>query len=203
MPTGAPKLPPTGKPWDKRASESLKHWQWFVVYRDMPVPRSLIGAARLVDKTSSTLEKLSRRHEWQSRCKAWDTQLSVQVSRALDDLQVGAIEAMRRRHIQLGLGMQTAVSKELKAWIHKIEAAAAQARLDAVARGDDPEKAFHEPVLKIGELVRLVQEGTSLERLNRGEPTEHTQVDVEDHGLNRLTKKELRDLKQLKAKLKG
>jgi hypothetical protein len=189
------------KPWEKHPAEKIHHWRWFIVYRDM-LPRSIAGAARKCEKSPSTFEKLSRRWDWRGRCEAWDEQIAVQISRQIDEMQSEAIEAMRRRHIQLGLGMQTAAAKELQAWVAKIEKLAQEAKKKAIEEGRDPATAWHDPILTVGELIRLAQEGTAIERLNRGEPTAHTKVETDDNeGLANLSLAETRELKRLKDKM--
>lgn len=191
------------KPWDPHPKENIQWWRWFVIYRDMQPKRSLAKTARIAGKSSAWIEKLSTQWGWAERCQAWDAQMALHVSRMLDGMQADAVEAMRKRHINLGMGMQTAAAKELQAWVHKIDAAEAKAKEAAIAEGRDPTKAYHEPVLTIGELIRLANEGTGLERINRGEPTEVTRVEVDENGLDRLTAEELRQLKRLKEKLGG
>lgn len=181
-------------PWDKRYKESMRHWRYFMVYRDM-WPRSLSTVAKKVGCGASNIEKLSSRWHWVERAKAWDASLAIQVARRVDDMAVNDLEAMKRRHIQMGLGMQTATALELNAWVEKIK--------EAVALAKEEGRLYHKPILTIGELIRLAQEGVSIERLNRDLPTDVTRTETEDAGLGNLDIQDLKELKKLKNKMEG
>ena len=189
-----PSLRPLGakpKPWEMQEGESLNDFHFFRFYRDMQ-RRSVRKASQVFGhKTSRVFERLSSKQNWPDRARAWD----VELDRRVRDLQTADIADMRKRHINIGIGMQTAVVKELQAHVQQIEDAHAL----AVAAG----KKHHIPLLSVSDIIRLSQHGTQLERLSRGEPTDHTKVDMpEEADLSMLTAKELKALKILKAKLK-
>jgi len=195
----------TKSPWEPKRGEPLEHWQWFIVYLHQQ-KRSLKRVALQVGKSQNWIERLSIKWQWKERRQAWDADIGRKVSRALDALHDEAIEAMRQRHIQIGLGMQSAAAKELKAWIAKIEKAAEEAKEAAIREGRDPSKAHHDPVLSVNELIRLANEGMTVERLNRGEPTDVQKIVTNDgmeEKLDALTVEDLREFKRLRAKIDG
>jgi hypothetical protein len=185
----APPKKKTKNPWDRQDGEPVTSWERFVLYRDMR-QRSLARLSRVLGfKTYRSMETLSAKYGWVERCAAWD----IELNRRLLDLQVTDIHKMKQRHINMGIGMQTAVLKELKAWVHRIE----EADRKAVKNG----KSCHKPILKIGELVRLADSGINIERLSRGESTDlHGVRDETKHDLSRLSKADLKNLKALKEK---
>lgn len=182
-----PGTPP--KPWEMQEGETAEQFRKFCFYRDMQ-KRSLQTCANAFGlKNKKSTELLCRKFNWVDRCSAWD----VELDRRVRDSQVAEIADMRKRHINLGVGMQTAVVKELKALVAKIDEAATQAEKEG--------KKYHEPVLSVNELIKLSQHGTQIERLSRGEHTDHTKVDSPEQDLSSLSVKDLKTLKRLKEKV--
>ena len=183
------------KPWERQPGEPIRAFRYFTLYRDMQM-RSLAKLARAMGRRNPSLfEKYSKQWQWPARCEAWDEELdSILRSKTVDELC-----NMRERHVNLALGMQTAVVKELKALVRRVEAAEEKARQDAIARGQDPDRAVRKPVLKVNEMIRLSEHGVSLERLSRGEPTAHTRTESEVD-LSMLSIEEIKTLKKLHSK---
>lgn len=187
------KSKPTPKPWEMQDGEPVVAFRFFAFYRDMQRRSVNMAAKAFGQKSPRRLEKLSAKHDWVNRARAWD----VEIDRRVREAQVGELADMRKRHINLGVGMQTAAVKELQALVAKIEKASKAALLL------DP-KGHHEPLLTVSDLIRLSQHGTQLERLSRGEPTDHSVVETsEATGLAALSTADLKALKALKAKLQG
>ena len=92
------------------------------------------------------------------RAAAWD----VEKDRRVQEIELNELEKMKLRQVQLGMGMQHAGMLELQAWSKKI------ARIDKAA---ETAGFVREPVLPTKDLVRLIEVGATLERVNRGEPT--------------------------------
>jgi hypothetical protein len=181
-------------PWERRKGEPMQAYQFFLLYRDM-IQRSIARLTRLVGKKSPrSLEKLASKWEWRARAEAWDEEFSHRM--LLDKGKAAGVqlEAMLKRHIQLGIGMQTAAAKDLQALVHKVE----QANKEAKKAG----KKHHEPVLTVTEMVRLAENGVNLERISRGQYTQHHKVAEgdDDTDLSGLDVKDLKLLKELKRK---
>lgn len=182
------KKPP--KPWERQEGEPAAGYRLYTLYRDMQ-GRSIGKLTKLMGRKSTrAMEKQSSKWEWVRRAEAWDAELDLQ----LRQRESTEIEGMHRRHIQLALGAQTAVGKELRALVNKVEHAAK----DADAAG----KSFHDPVLSVNELIRLADHGINLERLTRGEPGVIAQTKGQVD-LSGLSVEELRMLKKLRAKASG
>lgn len=190
------------KPWEQQDGESPVAFRAFCTYMNLlPTKRSLAHAAEVLGRSVHSVEALSKKYKWSIRLTAWEAHLNQRIA----DAQVDAVAKMRERHIQIGVGFQTAVVKELKALVNKIERAAEDARDRAIKEGRDPEKAHHEPVLTPAELVKLSQHGVELERLTRGLATMHASVnaapDSFDEARGKLTLEELKILRELQSKL--
>ena len=178
------------QPWAMKPDETLGGFHYFCFYRDMQ-RRSIAKLAEVFGMNRRTLERTSQRFGWRDRVRAWD----VELDRRVRDLQATDIADMKKRHINLGVGMQTAAVKELQALVAKIEKA------DREAKKKDP-KGHHEPLLSVPDIIRLSQHGTQLERLSRGEPTDHVRTDTpDDSDLSMLSIKELKLLKTIKNKI--
>lgn len=190
------KLRPVPKPWERQTGEGAIAFRSFTQYRDMR-SRSIAKLAALTGRTARGLHKMSSNHQWVLRCQAWEEELD----KVLTEKQSDAISDMRNRHIQIGIGMQSAAAKELRAWVKKIEKADADARKAAESRGEEPSKAYHEPMLTVSDIVRLSDHGVNLERTSRGE-AEGPAAGIESDGdLSVLSTAELKALKALKRKI--
>jgi hypothetical protein len=179
------------KPWEMQEDESLDQFRYFCFYRDMQ-RRSIHGVAKAFGlATPRQMEHFASSRKWVERCRAWD----VEMDRRVRDLQTAAVAEMRKRQINIGIGMQQAVAKELRAWVVKIELAEEEARKVG--------KKAHDPVLSISDLIRLCREGTTLERLNRGEPVAGGDSGDHDLDLSALSAEELKLLQALQKKMRG
>ena len=146
--------------WDRNGypgvKDSRKAYAGFCGYRDMGAGRGLRALhERYIQLASSgeatppttkwwTLCNWSERNEWVRRSHAWDAHLEEQ-SR-ID--QLGQIQDMNTRHIDLARAVQVHIAKRLREGIAQI------------------------PISEMGwhELIRAMVESTKLERLARGEP---------------------------------
>lgn len=186
------------KPWQQQVGESSKLYRYFCAYMNaMPGERSCPKVAKRLGLSAVTLTKASQKYGWQARVGAWDQEIARRMAASTED----AVVEMRKRHIQIGVGLQTAGVKELQALVNKVNAAAAGAQALAIKEGRDPSLAFHEPVLSPLDTLRLLQSGIEIERLTRGLVTARVADGDDDAGLEKLTLEELKTLKALKAKL--
>lgn len=133
----------TPQPWDRRQSESVKAYEAFCIYRDMGTERSLAKVAEALAKSEQLMKRWSATHEWVRRAEKWDDE-QERIERALAQKeQAKAIKDMRKRHADLGQAML-------------IKAARALARIP-------------EDEIKPGDISRMVDVASKLERISRGD----------------------------------
>lgn len=135
--------------WERQADEPPQAFAAFVAFRDIdPEDRTLAELTRRRGRRSyEQYFRMSKRHDWQARVDAYD--LWVDRQRRLAD--VAAIRKMRERHVQLAMSLQGAGALALNKLIE--------------AERNTPGR-----VLKPRELAELIELGTKLERISRGEP---------------------------------
>jgi hypothetical protein len=190
-----------GKPWEQQPQENNKHFKWFRLFLHTTNPRSVKGLSELIEVSYNTLNATSRKWRWQWRAEKYDEQLEDALARS----DLAEVDAMRRRHILLGVSMQSAAALEMRAHQKKIEDAAREAEQIAIQHGLDPRDAAHEPLLSIIDLIRLAKYGVEMERLSRGQHTEHLQLTDKamEEGLKKLNPEQLRALKELRKIMDG
>lgn len=150
------------KPWERIDGETSRAWEGFVSYRDMGPERSLSKVARQLSKSKQLLQRWSSRWLWVMRVRAWDDHMDERLRQAHED----EVIAMRKRHVQLALGVQGIGAEAFKR-MHKKE------RETSGSISDN---------LEAVDAMKLVKEGITLERVARGEPgtveeTRETDVD--------------------------
>ncbi len=143
--------------YDRQPGEPDKAWGVFVVYRDMGPERSIRKAESKYKEIHggkgdvNYCEKLSVRWRWRERIEAWDRDLD----RRLRSQRIRSLEEMRTRHIEIGKSLQSLGVLGAKQIQDEIKRAAAN---------------NEDVVLSAKDLVSLIEAGTKIERLNRGEP---------------------------------
>lgn len=147
------------KPWEQQSGESSKAFSAFTFYRDMPPSaRSLEAAYRAFKhhkngvpleahvRADGRFRQWSTDNRWVARAQAWDREQDRITRDRAAEQEREAVEAMRKRHIGLAMGLQNAAANAL------------QKKLEANGQ------------LTESQIVRFMAEGTKLERLSRGEP---------------------------------
>lgn len=179
------------RPWERQAEETLSAFEAFVIFRDMPT-RSAAGVAVILGRNERSVKKQAVEHNWDGRALAWDNELD----RRIQSAEVQALQEMRRRQIQVAVGMQTAAALELQALVRQVEQREANAKAAGVTRA---------PLLGVRELVRLIEAGAKLERVNRGEPDSivATVTEAPEENLDALSVDELKAFKVMQAKMKA
>lgn len=129
--------------WEQLDNETPASFEAFLVYREMGAVRALKKVANVLGCSHTRVVKLSSRHEWTLRARAYDREVDRIRLAANAEAQVEMI----LRHARLG--------QEVVALAH-----------DALRRLD-PES------LKASDVVRLLELGVKTERISRGAPTEH------------------------------
>lgn len=131
------------KPWERQPEETTKAFEAFCTYRDMGRERSLSKVAEKQQKSGSLIGRWSRENDWVNRAAKWDDEQERIERETAQKEQAKAIKDMRKRHADLGQAML-------------IKAARALARIP-----DDE--------VKPGDISRMVDVASKLERISRGD----------------------------------
>ncbi len=143
---------PGFKPYERQPDEPETAWQCFVVYRDMGPERTLAKTAASLGRPPGYikyLEDCSRQYKWRARAISWD--------RVVDDARreqvLSEVLKMRERHVRLAVALLDLSGVELDKWVEFAkEAANKKSRM-----------------LSVQDIARLIEVGTRLERMSRGE----------------------------------
>lgn len=129
-------IPP--EPWERQKGESIKAFEAFATYRDMP-HRSIRAVAQKLEKSATLIGRWSSNHEWQKRIAAWD----AEQDRIARQAQIDEIKKMRKRHADLATAMLVKSAQALqKIPVEEIKAGDVSrmvetaAKLERVSRGD-------------------------------------------------------------------
>ena len=133
----------TPQPWERRENESSKAYEAFSIYRDMGTERSLGKVAERLKKSETLMGRWSSNHEWVKRAALWDDEQERLERERAQKEQAKAIRDMRKRHADLATAMLIKAAKALQ-------------------RIPDDE-------IKPGDVSRMVDTASKLERLSRGD----------------------------------
>ena len=144
-------IKPDIKPWERQDGETPKQFQAFVVYRDMGEERSLSAVSRELNKSKALLGRWSAANGWVDRCTAWDREQD----RIARQEQIKDIKKMRKRHADTG-ALMVSISKMA---------------LTDMIDASNPKKPRLKPNIELNatEISRLVDAGSKLERISRGD----------------------------------
>lgn len=131
------------KPWERKEKETVRAYEAFCVYRDMGPERSIAKTGQKLGKNTTTLSEWSSRNDWVKRAAAWDDEQDKIAREIAQKEMANEIRRMRKRQAEAGKFMQI---KAIKA-------------LNRIAEED----------IKPGDISRLVDIGSKLERLARGD----------------------------------
>ncbi len=168
-------------PYEKREDESDPAFAAFAVYRDMGAERSHVAVAAKVGKNAGLMSRWATMHQWRKRVHAYDREMDRRE-------QVGklkGVEDMRRRQTRIALELQELGAIELKKML-------VDAKQHAKAG-----------TLEQGLVMKLIELGSKLERLNRGEPGEIIQSNAgEPIDYSGLDLDDLKAMKRIQTKLR-
>lgn len=159
--------------WDQQPKETNKAYERFRLYRDMGAGRSLRKLAKELGLDLSSIAEMSSRYRWQERVSAFD----AYIDEASQHKSIIQVKAMKERQIALALKAQKAATKGLEQLISRIS--------QQEAHNFRPEA-----------LVKLLEIGCRLERLNRDEPDQKIEVS-QKYNYDRLTLEECDQLHDL------
>jgi hypothetical protein len=142
------KIEPPENVWDRQIDEGAQAYAAFVTYRGDRLDRSLSAVRRKHGKNRSVIERWSKEWDWVARCRAFD----VFEEKRIRDEESRALADMRRRHIEEALAVQALGGLGLNKLLAKER------------RNPD------EITLTPDQVLKLIEIGTRVERLNRGEP---------------------------------
>lgn len=151
------------KSWTRQEDETSPAFEAFVGYRDMGSRRSVPALARQMDCHTRHLFEWSKKFQWPKRCHAWEAHLD----KAACATQVAEIIAMKKRQIRLALHMQGLAKEALDLLNEQLDKAREEGKsVKSVITADN--------------IVRMIDVGSKLERLNHDEPSRITKVQDED-----------------------
>jgi uncharacterized protein YoaH (UPF0181 family) len=136
--------------WDRIGGESSRAFELFAYYRDEGLNRSLRKTAVAFNVSTRLLEKMSSRHSWQIRVRAWDREQDRQ--RQLDN------PAAQRLMVDRHAGLATLAQQK------------ALERIQSLGANE----------LTVAEAIRFLEIGVKIERFSRGVPTEHVASSEDD-----------------------
>jgi hypothetical protein len=139
------------KPFERQPKETDPAWKAFQIYRDMD-KRSHAKLGDQLGKSKQLISTWSSKWRWVERCVAWDREADDRARAAT----LEEIDEMQRRHVQLALGMQQLGALEMQRLLRD-----ANKKAEGEGAG-----------LTAADVHRLIDAGSKLERLNRGEPTD-------------------------------
>ena len=131
------------KSWERLEDETPKQYEAFCAYRDMGAERSLHAVAEKLQKSDTLMGRWSGKNHWVDRAAAWDDEQERIEREIAQKEQAKAIRAMRKKHADLASAMLVKAAKALK----KIP--------------DDE--------IKAGDMTRMVDVASKLERISRGD----------------------------------
>ena len=129
----------------------------FVFYRDMS-RRSVADLCEVFGVKKTTLDEQCQKYQWVARASAWDAELD----RRVREVEVSELKKMQAQQIKVGEGLMLVGARELQQLQFK------QKRADDVALAGG---FVREPLLPAREIVRLIDAGTRIVRLNHEQPT--------------------------------
>ena len=139
----------TPLPWERQPGETQKAYEAFCVYRDLKdirdpeSKRSLELVGQRLGKTKANYERWSSANEWVKRVEAWDEYQERKIREEEEKQRITDIRSMRKRHADLASAML-------------IKAARALQRIP-------------EDEIKAGDVSRMVDTASKLERISRGD----------------------------------
>ena len=141
--------PQPPQPWERQDGETPKQYEAFCVYRDMKTirdpnsKRSIRLVSEQLGKSEGLLERWSSANNWVERVDAWDMDQERIAREIAQKEAMEEIRKMRKRHAEAGKFAQ------IKA-------------IRALNRTPDDE-------IKPSDAARLLEAGTKLERIARGD----------------------------------
>ena len=137
------------EPWERQDGETSKQFQAFVIYRDLAEERSLSKVAKQLGKSTQLMSRWSAANNWVERCAAFDREQD----RIARQEQIKEIKKMRKRHANTGALMVSIADKGLRNMLDTTDKANPKLKYD----------------LNATEIAKLVDAGSKLERISRGD----------------------------------
>lgn len=129
--------------WERQNEETPKAYAAFCVYRDMGPERTQEKVSAELGKSETLISRWSAKYGWVDRVTAWDDEQERLARVAAQKEQLKAIKDMRKRHADLGQAILIKAAKALQR--------------------------IPEDEIKAGDISRMVDTGSKLERISRGD----------------------------------
>ncbi len=133
----------TPVPWDRQEGETPRAYEAFCKYRDMGTDRAIRAVARELGKSATLMARWSSNNNWVDRVAAWDAEQDRIMRELARKEEAKAIRDMRKRHADLANAMLVKAAKALKA--------------------------IPDDEVKAGDISRMVDVASKLERISRGD----------------------------------
>lgn len=167
-------------PWEKQPGETQLEFSQFRYYRDMPQPRRILGVLH-----GSTAEKweMASRCNWVSRTEQYDDHISNVAIAERERVVKEQAAAITEDHFRLLQGVREIAIRETSKWLNDVRTQDGQS------------------LIKISDLVKVVDCAVKLDRLSLGETTENVGGGHQD--LSMLSPEELLLARDLAKKACG
>ena len=170
------------RPYERLEDESDQAFEAFALYRDLHLERSQRAVATKLGKSTALISRWASAYKWRKRTLAYD--MEVDRRKHVGDLK--GVEDMRRRQTKIGMDLQELGGIELRKMLSEAKRRAKAETLDQ------------------GLVMKLIDLGSRLERLNRGEPGEIVQnVESNAVDLSQLSIEELKMYRSVGRKLRA
>lgn len=143
------------EPWERQEGETTKAFYAFTIYRDLDHKRTLSKTCTNYMETTSrtrsclrTIGGWSTKFGWVKRAQAYDDYVDALIREESEK----AVKEMQKRHLTLGMALQAKGAAKLQ-------------DLDGKK-------------MKVRDAISAITQGTRLERLIRGEPTERVKGEM-------------------------
>lgn len=155
-------LAPDREAWERQPNETDKEFGHFKTYRDwLPLhDRSFAAVARKVKSSPATISNTAARCLWADRATAYDAYKDKQEREEAEKTRLEAVRKMQENHLALAQNMQLLAATELKKIMDRAKQHAKRT------------------ILTPQQVTKLIDAGTKLERLTRGEPTDNVANEV-------------------------
>lgn len=144
--------------WERWPNEPKRLYYFFNLYLLMGVDRTIRRCAEEIDRTEKYLGKPASKWWWIERACDYDLHEIERTRRAQETAAVAAVRKMRKRHIKIAEELQDAAELELTKLLNEIRGSGKKRKVTP------------------DQLLKIIDAGTKLERLTRGEPGEVTEA---------------------------
>jgi len=162
--------------WERHPGETSKAYAAFCIYRDMGVERSYRKVLQVMDRTIGTIQEWTTKWQWVDRAAAYDDHL--------DRIKRKKAEQAIEKMIERQANQATALAQVMTLPVSKL--------IDRLNNDEQFAKKFAKQVqdLPAKDVIKMISRcgptwasAVKVERLARGEPTDHSRVQQSTKGI--------------------